>query len=133
MFDFGDELVFGSQRIPWLLWIQILVLLLLVILLYYLIIFALGLDLSANAAAADSPSSANAASTSRFHDAKVGEIQCIEHDEGTSTQIRKVRREDLRERLGRSYHPCHYFGLAKQAFLKCLGLDLSSKDSPKEE
>ncbi|XP_057502076.1 uncharacterized protein LOC130785885 [Actinidia eriantha] len=131
MFDFGEELVFGSQRIPWLLWIQILVLLLLIILLYYLIIFALGLDLSANPAAA-SPSSA-AASTSRLHDAKVDEIHCIEHDEGTTTQIRKVRREDLQERLPRSYHPCHYFGLAKQAFLKCLGLDLSSKDSPKQE
>ncbi|KVI08498.1 hypothetical protein Ccrd_013116 [Cynara cardunculus var. scolymus] len=35
MFEFGDELIIDSYRIPWLIWIQLLVMFLLVILLYY--------------------------------------------------------------------------------------------------
>ncbi|KAF7130736.1 hypothetical protein RHSIM_Rhsim10G0151100 [Rhododendron simsii] len=54
MFDFGDDLFIGSHRIPWLVWIQLIVMLLLVILLYYFIAFALGLDPSPTAAASSS-------------------------------------------------------------------------------
>lgn len=81
MFDLGDELIIGSQRIPWLIWIQLLVMLLLIILLYYFTVSALGLDPSPSAtvtAAAASTStvlhdsgSAAAASTSRLHNIKV--------------------------------------------------------------
>ncbi|KAG5534172.1 hypothetical protein RHGRI_022343 [Rhododendron griersonianum] len=139
MFDLGDELIIGSQRIPWLIWIQLLVMLLLIILLYYFTVSALGLDPSPSAtvtAAAASTStvlhdsgSAAAASTSRLHNFKVGEGHSIKDDIGTSTRRRRIRREDTQEREGISYHPCHYFGLAKQAFLKCLGFDPTSKDS----
>ncbi|XP_044469477.1 uncharacterized protein LOC123198772 isoform X2 [Mangifera indica] len=34
MLDFGDELTIGTFKIPWLIWIQILILLLLIVLLY---------------------------------------------------------------------------------------------------
>lgn len=36
MFEFGDELIINSYRIPWLIWIQLLAMFLLVILLYFL-------------------------------------------------------------------------------------------------
>ncbi|KAI8540735.1 hypothetical protein RHMOL_Rhmol08G0009000 [Rhododendron molle] len=135
MFDLGDELIIGSQRIPWLIWIQLLVMLLLIILLYYFTVSALGLDPSATAAAASTSTvllasgSAAAASTSRVPNIKVGEGNSIKDDIGTSTRRKRIRTEDIQEREGSSYHPCHYFGLAKQAFLKCLGLDPTSKDS----
>ncbi|KAL7255174.1 hypothetical protein ACSBR1_009354 [Camellia fascicularis] len=160
MFDFGDELIIGSQRIPWLIWIQLLVMLLLIILLYYFTIIALGLDPSPTSAAAPLSSallvsnsgsstlrplpSAAAASSSRLHNSKlqVGEGHGIKGDTETSTSRRRVRREEIQEKEGsssakdtthasvleHSYHPCHYLGLAKQAFLKCLGLDPPSKD-----
>ncbi|KAI8540737.1 hypothetical protein RHMOL_Rhmol08G0009000 [Rhododendron molle] len=76
MFDLGDELIIGSQRIPWLIWIQLLVMLLLIILLYYFTVSALGLDPSATAAAASTSTvllasgSAAAASTSRVPNIK---------------------------------------------------------------
>ncbi|CAL5365534.1 unnamed protein product [Camellia sinensis] len=161
MFDFGDELIIGSQRIPWLIWIQLLVMLLLIIFLYYFTIIALGLDPSPTSAAAPlssallvsnngsftlrPPPSAAAASSSRLHNSKlqVGESHGIKGDTETSTSRRRVRREEIQEKEGSSsakdtthapvlehyYHPCHYLGLAKQAFLKCLGLDPPSKDS----
>ncbi|THF94035.1 hypothetical protein TEA_020444 [Camellia sinensis var. sinensis] len=87
MFDFGDELIIGSQRIPWLIWIQLLVMLLLIIFLYYFTIIALGLDPSPTSAAAPlssallvsnngsftlrPPPSAAAASSSRLHNSKL--------------------------------------------------------------
>ncbi|XAR73303.1 hypothetical protein NMG60_11007224 [Bertholletia excelsa] len=160
MFDLGDELIIGNYRAPWLIWIQLLVTLLLILLLYYFNDFALGLtDLSPDPSKpststavlvfpADSstyqPSHAAAASSSRSNNTKVGQSQRIKADAGTSTSIRKLRREDTQAKesipsaddaahssvLERSYHPCHYIGLARQAFLKCLGLAPDSEDSP---
>ncbi|XP_022752021.1 uncharacterized protein LOC111300663 [Durio zibethinus] len=49
MFDFGDELTIESYRIPWLIWIQILVMFLLMLLLYGFSLFALDLPDSASA------------------------------------------------------------------------------------
>ncbi|KAH7861352.1 hypothetical protein Vadar_024991 [Vaccinium darrowii] len=162
MFDFGDDLLIGSQRIPFLIWIQILVMLLLLILLYYFTIFAFGVDPSPTVPAdAASPSAvlytqtsthrtpptataaaAAASSSSRLNSAKAVESHSIKGDAGTSTSRRRVRREEIQERegsssgkdatnasaFGRYYHPCHFLGLAGQAFLKCLGLDPPSKD-----
>ncbi|XP_058187545.1 uncharacterized protein LOC131304343 [Rhododendron vialii] len=161
MFDFGDDLFIGSHRIPWLVWIQLIVMLLLVILLYYFIAFALGLDPSPAAGAASSSAvlrrsetsrhrplpiatavSAATAASSRLNTAKAGESHSIRGDAGTSTSRRRVRREEIQEREGSSsakdatdapaldryYHPCHYLGWARQAFLKCLGLDPPSSN-----
>lgn len=45
--------------------------------------------------------------------------------------------EDITEREGpfatHLLHPCHYFRLARVAFLKCLGLDSSSENSSTPE
>ncbi|XAR62301.1 hypothetical protein NMG60_11017015 [Bertholletia excelsa] len=153
MFHFGDELILGGQRIPWLIWIQLVVMLLLIILLHYLTIFAFGLDLSSGAVAATAalpsggqsfticgPSNTVAAAPPKSEEG----VSCSSSNLGASTSRRRARREDTQEREGScaekdtthasvlersSYHPCHYLGLAKQAFLKCLGLDPSSKDS----
>ncbi|CAN1224343.1 hypothetical protein LINGRAPRIM_LOCUS866 [Linum grandiflorum] len=60
MFDFGDDLTIQSYRIPWLIWIQILVLLLLIFLFYC---FSLNDDLLQSTASSSS-SSATASSSS---------------------------------------------------------------------
>ena len=41
MFDFGDELTVESNKIPWLIWVQVLVMLLLILLLYCFTIISL--------------------------------------------------------------------------------------------
>lgn len=54
---------------------------------------------------------------------------------GTSRRVvRGGGAEDIAERESSSgalmyFHPCHYFKLAKLAFLKCLGLDPTSENS----
>ncbi|EOX92263.1 Uncharacterized protein TCM_001236 [Theobroma cacao] len=58
MFDFGDELTIESYRIPWLVWIQILVMLLLVVLLFCFSLSALDLpDRTSSASASLCPES----------------------------------------------------------------------------
>ncbi|KAA8546902.1 hypothetical protein F0562_003331 [Nyssa sinensis] len=157
MVDLGDEFLIGSYRIPWLLWIQLLVMFLLIILLYHFTIFSL--DLSYNSAVPSSSTALltplgeshiyrplpniTATVTSCLHNTKVGENQSINGYIGTSTSRRTVRGGDIQEREGsstkdavlfeHSYHPCHFFGLAKQAFLRCLGLDSISESSPKRK
>ncbi|XVF17140.1 hypothetical protein REPUB_Repub10bG0093700 [Reevesia pubescens] len=152
MFDFGDELTIESYRIPWLIWIQILVMLLLMVLLYCFSLFAL--DLPGCSSSSFSSASPSLCPDSRLdkkpvfkHDTRLvstcfqasqgGENQSIkgEIDTGTSRSI--VRREDNVEKEGCSsleanqncYHPCHYLRLAKLAFLKCLGLDSLSENN----
>jgi hypothetical protein len=68
---------------------------------------------------------------------QVGE-QVIKGEIATSTSRRFVRGgEDITEWEGSStthlYHPCHYFRLARVAFLKCLGLDLFSENASTPE
>lgn len=59
MFNSGDELIINSYRIPWLIWIQLLVMFLLIILLYFF-----SLDLSVHSTASESaPSSVSASSS----------------------------------------------------------------------
>lgn len=67
-----------------------------------------------------------------------GENQSLKGEIETSTSTRRiVRGEEISERESTSlkeasninYHPCHYFRLARLAFLKCLGLDSTSENS----
>lgn len=152
MFDLGNEFVIGSYRVPWLIWIQLLVMILIIILLYHIIISvdpfpttavnaSPEIVLDSKSSGLRSPSSAADATSSRFPSAKVRESQCINNATGTTTRRRRGRKDDMHEKEGdssqitvfeRSYHPCHYLGLARRAFLKCLGLDFSSKDSPND-
>ncbi|XWS44848.1 hypothetical protein CRYUN_Cryun15aG0084400 [Craigia yunnanensis] len=144
MFDFGDEL---SYRIPWLIWIQILVMLLLMLFLYCFSLFAMDLpDSSSSASASLCPESnldkkpvfkhnTRLVSTC-FQASQVGENQSIKGEIATGTS-RRIGGEDSVENEGCSskeanqncYHPCHYLRLAKLAFLKCLGLDSLSESS----
>ncbi|GAV89921.1 hypothetical protein CFOL_v3_33332, partial [Cephalotus follicularis] len=141
MFEFGDELTIESYRIPWLIWIQILVLFLLIFLLYCFNLFAS--DLS------DTTTNTSTASPSRVSHL---DKQLVKHNTTTitnclqNTQVRGDRSIKGEIRTGTSnilrgdnvtqsddsssmdtnfigFHPCHYFRLAKLAFLKCLGLD----------
>ncbi|XVF61751.1 hypothetical protein PTKIN_Ptkin08bG0155700 [Pterospermum kingtungense] len=155
MFDFGDELVIESYRIPWLIWIQILVMLLLMLLLYCFSLFALDLPHTSSSSSASSslcpqhkkpvPDHDTRLVSTRFQASQVGENQSIKGEIATGTSRRiAVRGEDQSEEkeggsgsskeiIQNCYHPCHYLRLAKLAFLKCLGLDSLSENSSTSE
>ncbi|GMI67883.1 hypothetical protein like AT5G64880 [Hibiscus trionum] len=136
MFDFGDEVTIESYRIPWLIWIQILVLLLLIMLLYGFTLFVLDFP--------ETPSSVSQLgiipvfSPTTELASQVVEKQSIMGEIGISRGAcrsgggggdESVEMEEDRHGL---HHPCHYFRLAKLAFLKCLGLDFLSSDNAEQ-
>nr|GMC93232.1 uncharacterized protein LOC109191710 [Ipomoea batatas]GMC94683.1 uncharacterized protein LOC109191710 [Ipomoea batatas] len=58
---------------------------------------------------------------------RVDENQKFEGLRGEERETSSVKDASVLRSFGRRRHPCHYLGLAKQAFLKCLGLDSSSE------
>ncbi|XVE86678.1 hypothetical protein DITRI_Ditri18aG0053600 [Diplodiscus trichospermus] len=154
MFDFGDEVTIESYRIPWLIWIQVLVMFLLMLLLYCFSLFSLDLpDTSSTASSSLFPDSQldktpvfnrNTRLVSAcFQPSQVGENQRIKGEIGAGTSRRIARgEEESIEKEGSSskeanyqncHHPCHYVRLAKLAFLKCLGLDSFSDNTSTSE
>ncbi|KAK5843317.1 hypothetical protein PVK06_005770 [Gossypium arboreum] len=136
MYDLGDEVTIESYRIPWLIWIQIIVLLLLMLLLYGFTLFAFDLPETSSSSSSSSPDSQlgklpGFKQTTTFS-SQVIERQSIRGEIGiTKTTSRRMVRGEEMEGSSRkepnqqelNLHPCHYFRLAKLAFLKCLGLD----------
>ncbi|KHG06099.1 hypothetical protein F383_32447 [Gossypium arboreum] len=136
MYDLGDEVTIESYRIPWLIWIQIIVLLLLMLLLYGFTLFAFDLPETSSSSSSSSPDSQlgklpGFKQTTTFS-SQVIERQSIRGEIGiTKTTSRRMVRGEEMEGSSRKepnqqeldLHPCHYFRLAKLAFLKCLGLD----------
>uniref|UniRef100_A0A3Q7GX05 Uncharacterized protein n=1 Tax=Solanum lycopersicum TaxID=4081 RepID=A0A3Q7GX05_SOLLC len=137
MYDFGDELIIDSFKIPWLIWIQLVVMILLVLLLFFG--FSV-LDLSNNSTSGTSSQGSSLPSNA---------ITILQHrnlnqhakGENEASTSREISADESQEREGsaekdtaifkccvRTEHPCNYFGLAKQAFLKCLGFD-SDRDN----
>ncbi|KAG2716482.1 hypothetical protein I3760_03G128700 [Carya illinoinensis] len=148
MFDFGDEFSIEGYRVPWLIWIQLLVLLLLVCLLYSFTLFTSNrLDFTAEASTSAShlvsketqiekripKRNTTKIRTNYLETTQVGE-QVIKGEITRSTSRRLVREgEEVAEREGSSashkyqcHHPCDFFRQARIAFLKCLGLDDNS-------
>ncbi|XP_061372626.1 uncharacterized protein LOC133315087 [Gastrolobium bilobum] len=151
MFNIGDEFTLDSYRIPWLIWIQLIVLLLLLALLFFLTVFPLDPDVG-DGDAASPVTASTTANGFRFDDIQQIDIPLTNHDstatvvtnrrqhtQGGQNQSIKgevatsssPRREEITEGEASSlnFHPCQYFQLATVAFLKCLGLD-SASDSP---
>ncbi|KAI3723117.1 hypothetical protein L2E82_34474 [Cichorium intybus] len=157
MFEFGDELIIDSYRIPWLIWIQLLAMFLLVILLYVFTTTPSDLSLHFSTATASSSAfqSASPLSRSFFTSAaeisnqnyKVSEHEINETGTSTSEVVQRANKPNIVRQmegsttmdegnsmmLEHSYHPCHLFGLAKQAFLKCLGLDSGPENSTRKK
>ncbi|MED6133588.1 hypothetical protein PIB30_029640 [Stylosanthes scabra] len=141
MLDFGEELSLESYRIPWLIWIQLIVLFLLLAL-FFLLSFddsSTASSSSASASALQNPPvndnhhvSTSTALTNRLQHTRGAENISIKGEIETIGSTRTVR-EEIAEREGSPLyflHPCHYFKLARVAFLKCLGLDSTESDSP---
>ncbi|KAJ8769612.1 hypothetical protein K2173_005215 [Erythroxylum novogranatense] len=149
MYDLGDELTIDSYRIPWLIWIQLLVLFLLIFLLFC---FSFSTSDPPKAITPSSPSSSSPSTSGIFTSHDPGLDKSVyKHTNSTSTAATKrclhpqggedqsikgeratnIGRRIVREDLGLSSkdtsfidsHPCNYFRLAKLAFLKCFGLD----------
>ncbi|XP_050204472.1 uncharacterized protein LOC126654600 [Mercurialis annua] len=143
MFDLDD--LNNSIRIPWLIWIQILIFFLLLFLFYSFT--ALSSDLSVNnsdnrlissasASASAPPSNKPTVANLLQHRSQVRGSQSIKGEIATSTSRTIVTGEENVESesfstnsINIDFHPCSYFRLAKLAFLKCFGLDPTTADN----
>ncbi|KAK4264854.1 hypothetical protein QN277_025977 [Acacia crassicarpa] len=155
---YPGEVVLEIPGIPWLLLVQLVVAFLLLALFLWFTVFTLDSSDDASIASATAGTSTlESASTSGllFDDIRPVEKPSAKHDSATTTTLishrldmrggenrsikgevsagttrRIVSGEEFGERDGSSrFHPCHYFQLARVAFLKCFGLDPAS-DSP---
>ncbi|XP_019178979.1 PREDICTED: uncharacterized protein LOC109174169 [Ipomoea nil] len=165
MHEFGEGLIIESYKVPWLIWIQLLVMILIVLLLFFgFSVFTLDLpDNSSPNSSAAGPSSSAARTDSllggggRIHGkgplpitsssrrTNQGQDQKHSTEGGVETSTsRGIRIGEERDGSSvkdathfrifeRPQHPCHYLGLAKQAFLKCLGLDSTSDRSDRRK
>ncbi|KAD5960581.1 hypothetical protein E3N88_12053 [Mikania micrantha] len=100
MFEFGDELIIDSYRIPWLIWIQLLAMFLLIILLCYFT--TTSSDLSTPS---DSPSATVVSFSSRSfltsdtrHNSKIRENEIKEIGTSTSEVLQRAKKPDGRPR-----------------------------------
>ncbi|XP_031094032.1 uncharacterized protein LOC115998576 [Ipomoea triloba] len=117
MYEFGEEFIIESYKVPWLIWIQLLITLLLLLLL-----------LAGFSLVASDPSNHPSSSAQSNHQIqRVDENKKFEGLRGEERETSSVKDASVLRSFGRRRHPCHYLGLAKQAFLKCLGLDSSSE------
>ncbi|KAK7350839.1 hypothetical protein VNO77_09833 [Canavalia gladiata] len=158
MFHTGDQFMLQSYKIPWLIWIQLLVLLLLLALLFFFALFPSDPDDHHVTVTVTAPSTSS--NVFLLHDVnriqkplanhhstptlltnrqqralQGGQNLLIKGEKTTGPSMRReeIEEEDEEEELEASSslysHPCHYFQLATVAFLKCFGLD-STSDSP---
>ncbi|CAL5204254.1 unnamed protein product [Lathyrus oleraceus] len=148
-----NELAGGSFRIPWLIWIQLIVLFLLFALFYC---FTISVDDDASVSASILPETSSVSAKSfRFeeiqqidkprltgyndsitpvsnngqhHDIMLKGVQnlSIEGEIETCSSMRSVELLEEEESSKLSSHPCNFFQLATVAFLKCFGLDDST-------
>ncbi|KAM3289980.1 hypothetical protein P3S67_018269 [Capsicum chacoense] len=140
MYEFGEEVTIASYKLPWLIWIQLLVMILLVLLLFFgfTILDHPNNSSSATSSTATGSTHANPPSTILQHR---NQNQHTKRETEASSSREIARADESQEREGstekeanvfkllvRPQHPCNYFGLAKQAFLKCLGID-SDRDN----
>lgn len=145
MVDFGDELIIESYKIPWLIWIQLLVTILLIVLLFFgFALFTFDASTSSSAAA---PSDGCDAAPSAYlnNSASSNGIIAVEDergggDAGTSGGSRVEEGEESPVKdtaflsiFRHANHPCNYFGLAKNALFKCFGLDSNSESSSSQQ
>ncbi|KAB2597302.1 hypothetical protein D8674_000222 [Pyrus ussuriensis x Pyrus communis] len=146
MYNFGDEFTIESYRIPWLVWIQVMVMVFLLILLYCFSLLVIDLSndditttttkpsSSTSRLVSDGTATSTTLVTNSLPNSQVGES--IKGEIVTSTS-RTMRREEIIEMEEASaaaathlyFHPCYYFRLARIAFLKCLGFDSTSESS----
>ncbi|KAK4417274.1 hypothetical protein Salat_2553000 [Sesamum alatum] len=141
MVEFGDELIIESYRIPWLIWIQLVVMILLILLLFFgFTVFTS--DSSTSSAAASPPTAPpthlnNPTSSNRI--IKVEERSgrreagaregLIREDDDPGGDESCIKESMFLRVFGHPHHPCNYIGLAKRALFKCFGLDSSSDSS----
>ncbi|KAL5703822.1 hypothetical protein ACHQM5_022327 [Ranunculus cassubicifolius] len=160
MFNFEDEIVMGfSDRVPWLLLVNLLVMFLLIVVLCYSTIFSLDIitpnDQDQDLKSKDCTTMMvmnNCRGFSYDHqDSKATQDHNIVNDsERTSTSRRRNLQREVIEEIqdegkysGRedltaetmsysSYSPCHWLELASKVFLSCFGL-LECQDSTRNK
>ncbi|KAK7399480.1 hypothetical protein VNO78_10663 [Psophocarpus tetragonolobus] len=145
MLDFGEELTLEGFRIPWLIWIQLLVFLLLLALLFCLSIIALDPSHHTTFSPSTTDSHLHIQQSSNHHSTAItNHLQNTRGNTSIKGEIASnpstgIVREEIAEGEASTsslsfLHPCYYFKLARAAFLRCFGLDSTSKsDDPSNQ
>lgn len=149
MLDSDEELILEGYNVSWLIWVQLLVTILLLF-----VLFCGFTMFSGDQSYHPSCSSASTSSFSTNHSYgknsllngctsfQVDGIHCVQREMDASTSKGMVGEQSLERELpardaallrpfGHADHPCSVFGFAKQAILKCLGLDAVFESSLK--
>ncbi|KAL7089914.1 hypothetical protein ACP275_12G006900 [Erythranthe tilingii] len=141
--DFGDEFIIESYKVPWLIWIQLVITVLIIIILFFgFSIFAS--DPSPSSSTASPPPGAAAAPPPnlirpssprgriKVEDRRVrvdGEISGVEVENQTGEESSSIKDITF---FRQPNHPCNFIEQAKRAFLKCFGLN-PAPDHEKED
>ncbi|XP_057775505.1 uncharacterized protein LOC130994476 [Salvia miltiorrhiza] len=136
MVDFGEDFIIESYKIPWLIWIQLLITILLVFCLFFGFA-AFTYDASTSSAAAAPSVGGDAAPNNSTSPNGLITVEDERAGGDAGSSGGSSREEDelsLKDTVFLSIfqhpsHPCNYFGMAKQALFKCFGLDSSSESS----
>nr|AFK40093.1 unknown [Lotus japonicus] len=137
---FNKVTVVESFKIPWLIWIQLIVLFLLLALLFFVVVVPLDSDHDSAAAAVTFLPSASTPflfdEIQQIHDSTptlrhlnqgAQNQNVIIKDEVSTDASSSMSGEEIEGDVSSlNPNPCHYFRLATVAFLKCFGLDSMS-------
>ncbi|EYU24040.1 hypothetical protein ABFS82_12G007300 [Erythranthe guttata] len=143
--DFGDEFIIESYKVPWLIWIQLVITVLIIIILFFG--FSIFASDTSSSSSTDSPSNSTAAAAApppnlirpnsprgriKVEDRRVrvdGEISGVEVENQTGEESSSIKDITF---FRQPNHPCNFIEQAKRAFLKCLGLN-PAPDHEKED
>ncbi|KAG8373309.1 hypothetical protein BUALT_Bualt11G0010600 [Buddleja alternifolia] len=134
--EFGDEFIIESYKLPWLIWIQLLVMILLIILLFFGFTVFNSETSSSSAAASPSngsaaapppnPNSSDRSTNAEDHSVRMNDGELIREENQSGEE--SSSKDSMFFRIFRHpTHPCNYIGVVKRAFFKCFGLDSSSE------
>ncbi|KAL8034129.1 hypothetical protein ABFX02_12G007100 [Erythranthe guttata] len=146
--DFGDEFIIESYKVPWLIWIQLVITVLIIIILFFG--FSIFASDPSSSSSTDSPSNSTTAAAAtapppnlirpssprgriKVEDRRVrvdGEISGVEVENQTGEESSSIKDITF---FRQPNHPCNFIEQAKRAFLKCLGLNPATPDHEKED
>ncbi|KAL7131480.1 hypothetical protein ABFS83_12G006100 [Erythranthe nasuta] len=145
--DFGDEFIIESYKVPWLIWIQLVITVLIIIILFFG--FSIFASDPSSSSSTDSPSNSTAAASAgpppnlirpsspsgriKVEERRVrvdGEISGVEVENQTGEESSSIKDITF---FRQPNHPCNFIEQAKRAFLKCFGLNPTTPDHEKED
>ncbi|GER35136.1 Sec-independent protein translocase protein TatA [Striga asiatica] len=123
--EFGDELIIESYKMPWLIWVQLLVMILLIALLFFGFTVVTSGSSTSSAAASPPTGRKDAPATQLGHRISSNGMDCQQHEHESSPE----KDSTVLNIFQHPNHPCNYIAIAKKALFKCFGLGSGSESS----